>query len=174
MVQPLVIPITSTATSWRIRTKWNGNPKEWKLQKVMAGIARTAMEENALGREEMDPHIFLALVSLILEEVSWLVYLKNCYCKKKKILAKNNIKMHKICRYTPWCKLFMQIMQQRDQELAWISYSTIEMCSPSTNQRDAQFNHQCWILMFVLIHPNCCFTIQRREWWRQSWGGEGE
>lgn len=36
----------------------------------MAGIARTAMEENALGREEMDPHIFLALVSLILEEVS--------------------------------------------------------------------------------------------------------
>lgn len=45
----------------------------------MVEAVRTTAKKNALGREGTDPHILL----LTLEEVSWVVHLKNCYCKKE-------------------------------------------------------------------------------------------
>lgn len=108
----------------------------------MAWAASPAAKENALGRVETEPPTLLAFVSLTLEEVSWLVYLKSCYCKKK-ILAKINSKVHKIRRNTPWCKLFMKRLEQHDQELAWLTVTlqqrraphqqTRGMCVPVTN-----------------------------------------
>lgn len=48
----------------------NGNSKELKLRKVMAGAARRAAKGDALRRKQTDPHIFPAFASLTLEEVS--------------------------------------------------------------------------------------------------------
>lgn len=99
--------------------------KEWKLQgtKVTSSKPSSKRKEKCLGggRGDSPPHSqhsFSWLWRRCLDSSTLKIVIVK---KKKKILAKNNSNMHKTCRNAPWCKLFMKIPEQHDQELAWLT-----------------------------------------------------